>query len=122
MTIRSPNHYCAYVGGVSWRWTNATYPLVRLTLDQRGIGIRPAHRLLSGFLSLFGLADLHFEWSEIESVERRSSSLPPWLPTNGVIFRIGRRRLIWWSKTGAEADSVLAEARAFGPARLSPGS
>jgi len=97
---------------------NATWPLVRLTINQTGIAIEPSSRATAPLLQVFGLSDIKFGWAEIASIHPRRSKLPPWLLSNGICLSADGKELIWWAASRANAQEILGDVESFVPGKV----
>lgn len=108
----------SYIGGVRRRFMNATWPLVRLTINQAGIAIESSSRATAPLLRVFGLSDIRIGWAEIAAIHPRRSKLPPWLLSNGICFVADGQELIWWATSRANADEILGDIESFVPEKV----
>jgi hypothetical protein len=85
----------AFTGGMRTNWLNATWPLARLTLTDKGLTLR-----------LVGLALVQFDWAELVSAERVVGGL---MGSPGVrLTLMDGRRFVFWS---FRPEAVLAALR-----------
>jgi hypothetical protein len=97
-------------------WRGASWPLVRMTLDEEGFAVSSAFRWLTGMLRFVGgIRSRRFAWAEVSEIYRVHSNYWPAFTPPGLLFEVGGSRLSWWSRTEAEALKVLEAVEALAP-------
>ena len=95
-----------YIGGVRWRrWTIASWPLAKLTIEASGITIAPSVPWFPGIWRLLGIPTLHLNRSSIEVVELATGPFSLGHP-EGISVKFDGRRVIFGCKQFDVEDIV----------------
>ena len=106
-----------HIGGMRWRYINATRPFARLTIQPHGICIGPRPARFRSVLRFLGLPTFNLIWSEIGTIQHARGASP--LPGNdGISFEIKRRSLIFWCGASSEAEAILDELAQYVPEKI----
>ena len=95
-----------YIGGLLWRrWSRASWPLAKLTIEPNGLTIAPTLSRFPTVWGFLGIPTLSVDWRSIDNVElvRSLFSLGH---VAGVFFRINGQRLVFGCGQSAAEDIV----------------
>jgi hypothetical protein len=104
-----------YVGGVRWRYVNATWPFARLTVSSEGLAIEPSSTRLRRLSLLLRVPVLDVSWAEVDHVEEVRGVMPM---SFGISFVIHGKRLIWWCKSSDISSALMNEVSQYVPGKI----
>jgi hypothetical protein len=91
--------------------------MARITISAEGLRVEPSSRRLRLPMRLFGFPELNIPWDELDLIEAVTGVLPL---SNGVLFSVRGRRLIWWCRSSEEAAEVLEQVFRHAPEKIRP--
>lgn len=99
-----------YVGGVRWRYINATWPFARLIVSSEGFAVRPSSTRFRRLLLLLRVPVLDVSWAEVDHVEEVRGVMPM---SFEISFEIKGKKLIWWCKSSEIANALMEEVSVY---------